>query len=362
MSGPVGPHQSLVSSGSNARAPGVLFKYNPARWRHPGAGAQHRTPSPLDRSSNPLLRKQLRSRDRYRQRFRSGVPVDGCRSLSGHGNARGRQMLRIMQRLLGLAKPQPASTRTAETAVLLVRVPPQPAPAPPPSPQPAQLASLAQVTLPVGSAPPAAYSPPPTAAQPGARAAPTAAAASHKPSDAAVDSTPASAAIATPPPDAERAALPLAALGAISDRLLRKLRRAGLRSCDDLLAADPAALAQRIGAPHHYAARLRRYQRAIRYSRRFSAMTPHEALLLLAAHRCSPAGLGAENAGMLQRDLERLLLSSHGQRLAPGGTAPELQRVRQWIVEAKAIQERKKRALLAAQPDSQLPRIAPARK
>ena len=91
-------------------------------------------------------------------------------------------------------------------------------------------------------------------------------------------------------------------------------------------------------------------------------MTPHEALLLFATHRRSPIGLATENAGILRRDLQRLLLSSRGQKLAAGCPAPELQRVRQWVAEAKVLQERKNRALRATKHDSELPRIAPARK
>ncbi len=266
-------------------------------------------------------------------------------------------MLRIMQRWLGLAKPQAAnkpaaaSEPVAETAVLLVRVPAQPLPAPAVPVKPAAVQVPACDPLPLTSA----------ATRPDADPSP-AAASLGGPRTAGVTSaamqsavTPANASVA------ERASVPLAALGIVSERLLRKLRRAGLQNCEDLLAADAAGLIQRIGAPQSYTARIRRYQRAIRFSRRFSAMTPHEALLLLAAHRRSNAGLASETAGVLRRDLERLLLSSRGQKLAAGRPVPEIQRVRQWITEAKVFQERKQRALRAAAGHSQLPQLVPAR-
>lgn len=270
-------------------------------------------------------------------------------------------MLRIVQRWLGLTKPPASNEQAAETAVLLVRVPAQPvsAPASPTERTAAEAASTSSgVPHSVTDAVPSAA---PVLRQPRSQVSPSLGP-QHQPS-VNVAAVPSATPRATTgaPPVSKCEALPLAALGAISDRLLRKLRRAGLRSCEDLLRADAVAVVQQIKAPQPYVARIRRYQRAIRFSRRFSAMTPHEALLLFAAHRRNPTRLATENAGILRRDLERLLLSSQGQRLAAGCPVPELARVRQWIVDAKAIQTRKKRTFFAPAPNSELPPTAPAR-
>ncbi len=256
-------------------------------------------------------------------------------------------MLRTLQRWLGVRKPPAASKPAADTAVLVVRIPTAPAPA-------------AADPLPLAAPEPSEATRPPRRAvePPNSDAAPVAVAPSVAP--ARPKKTPSSPAVSVPPTVGEP--LPLSALGAISPRLLRRLRRAGVQSCGQLLAAEPAELVQQLGMPSQTVGRLRRYQRAIGFSQRFTEMSPHEALILFAAHRRTVAGLAAENAGTLRRDLQRLLLSSLGQKLAAGLAAPELPRVRQWIVDAKAIQERKKHRLLATDRNSQLPRVAPTRK
>ncbi len=136
------------------------------------------------------------------------------------------------------------------------------------------------------------------------------------------------------------ACVSLKRLGMFSPQVLRRLRRAGLRTAADLLAAEPDCLVQRMGAPDRWALRIRRCQRALRFSRGFSDMTPLEALILFAAHRRSRRRLAAESAGLLKRDLERLLLSSRGQMLAAGCSAPEIARVRLWIREARGVPPR----------------------
>lgn len=202
-------------------------------------------------------------------------------------------MLRMIQRWFGLQGPQPQRTPAPETTVLLVRVPAEP--------------PAAAVKPPAGSA---AAAPPPVLS----------ADASHR--------------VAGAPRIA--AAVPLGQLGLFPLSVLRRLRRVGIRTADDLLAAAPQRLASQLGAPVGWAAKFRRYQRAIRFSQRFTAMSPLEALMLFAIHRRSRAALAAESPGMLRRDLQRLLLSSRGQKLAADRPAPAIERVRRWIDEAKA--------------------------
>lgn len=206
-------------------------------------------------------------------------------------------MLRMIQRWFGLQGPQPLRTPAPETTVLWVRVPAEPAPAPAP-------AAVKPPATPAAAAPPSGVSP-----------------GAGSPAAGAARST---------------AAVPLGQLGLFPLSVLRRLRRVGIRTADDLLAATPQRLAAQLGAPACWAAKFRRYQRAIRFAQRFTAMTPLEALLLVAIHRRSRAALAAESPGVLRRDLQRLLLSSRGQKLAADRPAPAIQRVRRWIDEAKA--------------------------
>lgn len=78
-----------------------------------------------------------------------------------------------------------------------------------------------------------------------------------------------------------------------------------------------------------------RRQAAVRFARRFSKMTPREALCLMAIHRRQPDGLANESPALLKRDLERYLWSSRGQRHVDRIPSPDLARVRRWIEEAQ---------------------------
>lgn len=216
-------------------------------------------------------------------------------------------MLRMIQRWFGLQGPQPLRTPAPETTVLLVRVPAEPPPVAVKSP-----------------AAPAEAAPPLPAAATSTAAVPTAVA-----------------------PRAA-AALPLGQLGLFPLAVLRRLRRVGIRTADDLLAATPQRLAAQLEAPACWAVKFRRYQRAIRFAQRFTAMTPLEALMLFAIHRRSRAALAAESPAMLRRDLQRLLLSSRGQKLAADRPVPAIQRVRRWIDEAKTHRQASSAAASAA--------------
>lgn len=78
-----------------------------------------------------------------------------------------------------------------------------------------------------------------------------------------------------------------------------------------------------------------RRQTAVRFARRFSAMTPREAFCLMAIHRRRPDALASESPALLKRDLERYLWSSRGQRHVDRIPSPDLARVRRWIEEAQ---------------------------
>jgi len=84
----------------------------------------------------------------------------------------------------------------------------------------------------------------------------------------------------------------------------------------------------------HQVAKKRR-QRCCRFAARFSDMDPGEARILMAIHRRSPRRLAFESPGLLKRDWQRFLLSSRGQRIAPSGAVPDLDRVRSWVQQAR---------------------------
>lgn len=127
----------------------------------------------------------------------------------------------------------------------------------------------------------------------------------------------------------------------VSER--RCLRRAGLSSWSAVLTL-PSAELQRLrdgrsaGAAKtgRRAARLiRRTRWAVRFSGRFSDMTPRQALMLRAVHRGHRDSLALEQPGMLRRDLQRLAYSSAGSQLLESSDVPSVQLLNSWIGQAR---------------------------
>jgi len=149
-------------------------------------------------------------------------------------------------------------------------------------------------------------------------------------------------------PDAKKS---LASVGIFSPRQITMLRRIGCRTDRDLLRltaerletrlADFASSQQhRAGGPlvppiDRIGSTVRRGRWAIRFAGRFCDMTPRESLLLHAVHRGSRRTLAQDSAGMIRRDLQRLALSSRGQRMLRLDEIPEVERVKSWIGQAR---------------------------
>lgn len=123
----------------------------------------------------------------------------------------------------------------------------------------------------------------------------------------------------------------LTALKLCSRSRCEALRKAGVTTAGDLLAADPATVARDLEAGRKAAQTLRRYRRAIRLAVSVPEMTPRDALLLMSVHRRSVTRLAAESPAALHRDLQRYALSSPGQRQLRGRELPSLDRVRGWV-------------------------------
>jgi len=121
-------------------------------------------------------------------------------------------------------------------------------------------------------------------------------------------------------------------LGLFSDTDADRLESLGLHTAGDLVACDPQALAAR-EAP--LARRIRLAQRALRFSRRFPDMMPTDALLLFAVHRRSRKTIAGEPPGLIRRDIQRLLLSSRGQKRWGDRTAPPIALVKAWVDAAR---------------------------
>ncbi len=66
-------------------------------------------------------------------------------------------------------------------------------------------------------------------------------------------------------------------------------------------------------------------------------MSLGEARLLVAVHRGSLRAMAADNAGQLHRDIQRFLLSTRGQTAFNGKNAPGIEKIRQWVTEARQI-------------------------
>jgi hypothetical protein len=79
----------------------------------------------------------------------------------------------------------------------------------------------------------------------------------------------------------------------------------------------------------------RRRRRILRFAKKFQDMKPQEARLLFAVHRRTVASLARENSAQLQRDLQRFVLSTRGQRINSQRAAPTLTKVRTWVRQAQ---------------------------
>jgi len=121
-------------------------------------------------------------------------------------------------------------------------------------------------------------------------------------------------------------------LGLFSRPVADQIESLGLYTAGDLIAYSPETLAAR-EAP--LARRIRRAQRAIRFARRFPDMTPPDALLLFAVHRRSRKSIADEPPGLIRRDIQRLLLSSRGQKRWGDRSAPPIARVKAWVDAAR---------------------------
>lgn len=134
----------------------------------------------------------------------------------------------------------------------------------------------------------------------------------------------------------------------------------------DLLRLTPRRLAERLARPvgpsqpPHPSDRpipLERIRRlvargrwAIRFANHFADMTPREALCLRAIHRWRRRALADDSAALIRRDLQRLALSTAGERLIKLDEIPDRQRIAAWIADARP--KRWKLHEPAAQPDT----------
>lgn len=117
-------------------------------------------------------------------------------------------------------------------------------------------------------------------------------------------------------------------LGLFSKTVADQLESLGLHNAGDLLACNPQDLAVREAS---LARRIRQAQRAIRFSRRFPDMTPPDALLLFAVHRRNRKTIASEPPALLRRDIQRLLISSRGQKRWGGRPAPPIAQIKVWV-------------------------------
>jgi hypothetical protein len=155
----------------------------------------------------------------------------------------------------------------------------------------------------------------------------------------------------------------LADLAIFSRRQLDWLRLVGCRTDRDLLRLTPRRLEKRLiklaesldeghaqrlhrsagEAPvsvpdQRIVAIIRRGRWAIRFAREFDQMSPREAIWLRAVHRSDGRTLAQDSAGMIRRDLQRMALSSRGQRMIRLDQIPDLRRIQGWIVSAQCTQ------------------------
>lgn len=123
---------------------------------------------------------------------------------------------------------------------------------------------------------------------------------------------------------------------AIGPKIAASLRPAGIRTIADLLAADAAATATSVGAPHITAGSIGDWQAATRLVMAVPIINGTQAQLLVGAGVRSAEAIAAADPVDLCAALLNYAGTREGQRLLRDGAAPDIERVKLWVAAAEA--------------------------
>ena len=117
----------------------------------------------------------------------------------------------------------------------------------------------------------------------------------------------------------------------IGSRMASRLEQAGIFTVQDLIKADPEALAESIDHRRVNAAVITTWQQQATLQCRIPMLRGHDAQLLVAAEVTTPEEVAAYNAEELLSLIIPIAKSSEGKRILRGGKMPDLDEMNDWI-------------------------------
>lgn len=117
----------------------------------------------------------------------------------------------------------------------------------------------------------------------------------------------------------------------IGARLAERLQTLGIQTVEDLLRADPAALAKRLDNRRITAETVRQWQQQTSLACRIPELRGHDAQILVACGVTQPEQLAQMDAAVLWTRVEAVVASPEGKRIIRQGQAPDREEVANWI-------------------------------
>jgi hypothetical protein len=149
-----------------------------------------------------------------------------------------------------------------------------------------------------------------------------------------------SAASATPPTSAARAAelrfhlepdSEIVDAPAIGQKLARRLEALNVKTVGELLRADPAKLAARMGGKQFTAETVERWQQQAELMCRVPELRGHDAQILVASGVTDPQDLASIDPATLFEMIEPFLGTREAEEILRGSSPPDLNEVADWI-------------------------------
>ena len=110
-----------------------------------------------------------------------------------------------------------------------------------------------------------------------------------------------------------------------------RLEEQGIFTVDQLLAANPESLADKLNHRRVEAETIRAWQEQARLVCRIPNLRGHDAQLLVACELTSPEELSTMNAETVLEQVLEVARSKEGQRILRGSKEPDLEEVTDWI-------------------------------
>jgi len=118
----------------------------------------------------------------------------------------------------------------------------------------------------------------------------------------------------------------------VGSRTAERLRNAGIHTVDDLLRADPQALALQLRDRRVTAETVRQWQQQTALACRVPELRGHDAQILVAVGITDPEQLAQADAASLWQKVASFIQTKEAKRIIRSGKQPDAEEVRQWIL------------------------------